>query len=205
MREVNRNGKVPKYVRRIELVQKRSIMYYQQQPSHPFLKIVVALPTMVTSCRGKNFRFVNIHHTHTWEFPNNHLRSYSFMFCSCNIILLDILSIWVLCRAIFSSGRYQNNFLKYVLHLIFISWGLLLLAIYSCLCYFSYLYSKNWQVFLIEAYKLMVLVWRASWHMKAMFFLLFVLWLTATSLVEIGLKYLLENIRRQQGICRTAN
>ncbi|KAB1210534.1 DNA polymerase delta catalytic subunit [Morella rubra] len=52
MREVNRNGKVPKYVRRIELVQKRSIMYYQQQPSHPFLKIVVALPTMVTSCRG---------------------------------------------------------------------------------------------------------------------------------------------------------
>ncbi|XP_062149325.1 DNA polymerase delta catalytic subunit [Alnus glutinosa] len=52
MREVNRNGKVPKYVRRIELVQKRSVMYYQQQTSHPFLKIVVALPTMVTSCRG---------------------------------------------------------------------------------------------------------------------------------------------------------
>jgi hypothetical protein len=54
MREVNRNGKVPKYVRRIELVQKRSVMYYQQQTSHPFLKIVVALPTMVTSCRGKS-------------------------------------------------------------------------------------------------------------------------------------------------------
>ncbi|KAE7998367.1 hypothetical protein FH972_002919 [Carpinus fangiana] len=52
MREVNRNGKVPKYVCRIELVQKRSVMYYQQQTSHPFLKIVVALPTMVTSCRG---------------------------------------------------------------------------------------------------------------------------------------------------------
>ncbi|KAG2716179.1 hypothetical protein I3843_05G168600 [Carya illinoinensis] len=52
MKEVNRNGKVPKYIRRIELVEKRSIMYYQQQTSHPFLKIVVALPTMVTSCRG---------------------------------------------------------------------------------------------------------------------------------------------------------
>lgn len=53
MKEVNRNSKVPQYVRRIELLQKRSIMYYQQQTSQPFLKIVVALPTMVTSCRGK--------------------------------------------------------------------------------------------------------------------------------------------------------
>ncbi|KAK4416654.1 DNA polymerase delta catalytic subunit [Sesamum alatum] len=52
MREANRNSKVPKFVRRIELVQRRSIMYYQQQSSQPFLKIVVALPTMVTSCRG---------------------------------------------------------------------------------------------------------------------------------------------------------
>ncbi|XP_024457292.1 DNA polymerase delta catalytic subunit isoform X2 [Populus trichocarpa] len=52
MREVNRNTKVPKFVRRIELVHKRSIMYYQQQQSHPFLKIVVALPTMVSGCRG---------------------------------------------------------------------------------------------------------------------------------------------------------
>lgn len=53
MREMNRNNRVPKLVRRIEMVQKRSIMYYQQQGSHPFLKIVVALPTMVASCRGK--------------------------------------------------------------------------------------------------------------------------------------------------------
>ncbi|CAK9171492.1 unnamed protein product [Ilex paraguariensis] len=52
MRETNRNSKVPKFVRRIEMVQKRSIMYYQEQRSQPFLKIVVALPTMVTSCRG---------------------------------------------------------------------------------------------------------------------------------------------------------
>lgn len=50
---MNRNSKVPKFVRRIELVRKRSIMYYQQQDSHPFLKIIVALPTMVASCRGK--------------------------------------------------------------------------------------------------------------------------------------------------------
>lgn len=52
MREANRNSKVQKFVRRIELVQRRNIMYYQQQGSQPFLKIVVALPTMVASCRG---------------------------------------------------------------------------------------------------------------------------------------------------------
>ncbi|KAK2656304.1 hypothetical protein Ddye_009356 [Dipteronia dyeriana] len=52
MRESNKNSKVPQFVRRIEMVQKRSIMYYQQQKSQPFLKIVVALPTMVASCRG---------------------------------------------------------------------------------------------------------------------------------------------------------
>ncbi|KAJ1401242.1 Ribonuclease H-like superfamily [Sesbania bispinosa] len=52
MREANRNNNVGKFVRRIEMVQRRSIMYYQQSNSHPFLKIVVALPTMVASCRG---------------------------------------------------------------------------------------------------------------------------------------------------------
>lgn len=60
MKEVNRNSKAPNFVRRIELVQKRSIMYYQQQTSQPFLKIVVALPTMVTSCRGILDRGVQI-------------------------------------------------------------------------------------------------------------------------------------------------
>lgn len=50
---MNRNSNVPKCVRRIEVVQRRSIMYYQTQASYHFLKIVVALPTMVTSCRGK--------------------------------------------------------------------------------------------------------------------------------------------------------
>lgn len=53
MREANRNSNVGKFVRRVEMVQRRSIMYYQQLKSHPFLKIVVALPTMVASCRGK--------------------------------------------------------------------------------------------------------------------------------------------------------
>ncbi|KAH9310163.1 hypothetical protein KI387_038074 [Taxus chinensis] len=52
MREANRNSKVPKFITKIEMVQKRSIMYYQEQQSRPFLKIVVALPTMVASCRG---------------------------------------------------------------------------------------------------------------------------------------------------------
>ncbi|MCL7051574.1 hypothetical protein MKW94_017829 [Papaver nudicaule] len=54
MRESNSKdiSKVSKFVLRMEIVQKRSIMYYQQVQSHPFLKIVVALPTMVASCRG---------------------------------------------------------------------------------------------------------------------------------------------------------
>ena len=53
MKDLNKNSRVPKFVRRIELVQKKGIMYYQQKKSQSFLKIVVALPTMVTSCRGK--------------------------------------------------------------------------------------------------------------------------------------------------------
>ncbi|KAH1245867.1 DNA polymerase delta catalytic subunit [Glycine max] len=52
MREANRNSNVGKFIRRIEMVQRRSIMYYQQSNSQPFLKVVVALPTMVASCRG---------------------------------------------------------------------------------------------------------------------------------------------------------
>ncbi|CAI0414268.1 unnamed protein product [Linum tenue] len=52
MRELNRDSKVSKIIKRIELVHKKSIMYYQQQESNPFLKIVLALPTMVPSCRG---------------------------------------------------------------------------------------------------------------------------------------------------------
>ncbi|XP_070670080.1 DNA polymerase delta catalytic subunit-like isoform X2 [Malus domestica] len=51
MGEVNRNSRVPKFTCRVEMMQKRSIMYYQQQDSEPFLTIVVALPTMVASCR----------------------------------------------------------------------------------------------------------------------------------------------------------
>ncbi|XXG87122.1 hypothetical protein AAC387_Pa11g1887 [Persea americana] len=52
MREANRNSKVPKFVVRIQMMQRRSIMHYQKQKSQTFLKIVVALPTMVASCRG---------------------------------------------------------------------------------------------------------------------------------------------------------
>lgn len=53
MRESNRNSNVSRFIRRVELVQKKSIMYYQQHQSQPFLKIVVGLPTMVASCSGK--------------------------------------------------------------------------------------------------------------------------------------------------------
>lgn len=54
MREANRNSNVQgNYVRDVVFVQKKSIMYYQQTDLHPFIKITVALPTMVASCRGK--------------------------------------------------------------------------------------------------------------------------------------------------------
>ncbi|XP_076949772.1 DNA polymerase delta catalytic subunit-like [Bidens hawaiensis] len=54
MREANKSNKfsVPRFIIRVELVKKKNIMYYQQHSSQPFLKIVVALPTMVASCRG---------------------------------------------------------------------------------------------------------------------------------------------------------
>lgn len=53
MGEANRNNKASMFIRRVEMVYKRNIMYYQQQDSNPFLKIVVSLPTMVARCRGK--------------------------------------------------------------------------------------------------------------------------------------------------------
>lgn len=53
MKDSNRNSNVPRFVKRIELVLKQTIMHYQPQQSQPFLKIVVALPTMVASCRGQ--------------------------------------------------------------------------------------------------------------------------------------------------------
>lgn len=52
MRKSNRSSKVSKFVHHIELVQKKSIMYYQQQKSENFLKIVIALPSMESTCLG---------------------------------------------------------------------------------------------------------------------------------------------------------
>ncbi|KAF0894590.1 hypothetical protein E2562_001890 [Oryza meyeriana var. granulata] len=52
MKDSNRSSNVPRFVKRIELMQKQTIMHYQPHQSQPFLKIVVALPTMVASCRG---------------------------------------------------------------------------------------------------------------------------------------------------------
>jgi len=50
--EDNRKSNVRKFIRRIEMVQRKSIMYYQQSDSQSFLKIVVALPKLVANCRG---------------------------------------------------------------------------------------------------------------------------------------------------------
>ena len=64
MREANRNSNVRKFIKRIETVHRKSIMYYQQKQSQPFLKIVVSLPTMVATCRGKTCTYVLKLHLH---------------------------------------------------------------------------------------------------------------------------------------------
>ncbi|XVF70581.1 hypothetical protein PTKIN_Ptkin11bG0173800 [Pterospermum kingtungense] len=88
MKDMNKNSKVPKCVRRIELVQKRSIVYYQQQKTQPFLKIVVALPTMVASCCGILDRGIQIDGLGTKSFmtyESNILFALRFMI-DCNIV-----------------------------------------------------------------------------------------------------------------------
>ncbi|OWM88838.1 hypothetical protein CDL15_Pgr020792 [Punica granatum] len=52
MRESNGSVEVPKCIIHIKPVQRRTIWYYQQQESNPFLKIVVVLLTMVASYHG---------------------------------------------------------------------------------------------------------------------------------------------------------
>ncbi|WOG82089.1 hypothetical protein DCAR_0101250 [Daucus carota subsp. sativus] len=52
MREANKNAHVPKFVRRVEMVLDKSIINRQELGPQPFLKIVVALPTMVAGCCG---------------------------------------------------------------------------------------------------------------------------------------------------------
>jgi DNA polymerase delta subunit 1 len=52
MREANRNSRLQLFITKIEIVQKRSIMYFQVQKARSFLKIFVGLPTMVAGCRG---------------------------------------------------------------------------------------------------------------------------------------------------------
>ncbi|XP_024377944.1 DNA polymerase delta catalytic subunit isoform X2 [Physcomitrium patens] len=60
MREANRNSKSQTFVTKIEVVQKRSVMYYQVQKARSFLKIFVGLPTMVAGCRGILEKGINI-------------------------------------------------------------------------------------------------------------------------------------------------
>ncbi|KAJ4831435.1 DNA polymerase delta catalytic subunit [Turnera subulata] len=88
MREANRNSKVPKFVQRVELVKKRSIMYYQKESSYPFLKIVVALPTMVSGCRGILDKGIHIDGLGTKSFmtyESNVLFALRFMI-DCNVV-----------------------------------------------------------------------------------------------------------------------
>ncbi|KAL9313895.1 hypothetical protein ACSQ67_019347 [Phaseolus vulgaris] len=88
MREANRNSNVGKFVRRIEMVQRRSIMYYQQSDSQSFLKIVVALPTMVASCRGildRGIQLDGLGMKSFWTYESNVLFALRFMI-DCNIV-----------------------------------------------------------------------------------------------------------------------
>ncbi|XP_074567466.1 DNA polymerase delta catalytic subunit [Curcuma longa] len=88
MRESNRSSNVARFIRRIELVQKKSIMCYQKDQFQPFLKIVVALPTMVASCRGILERGITIEGIGSRNFDtyeSNVLFALRFMI-DCNIV-----------------------------------------------------------------------------------------------------------------------
>ncbi|CAD6251806.1 unnamed protein product [Miscanthus lutarioriparius] len=88
MKESNRSSNVPRFVKRVELVQKQTIMHYQTQQSQPFLKIVVALPTMVASCRGILERGITIEGLGSKSFltyESNILFALRFMI-DCNIV-----------------------------------------------------------------------------------------------------------------------
>ncbi|MCO5575689.1 hypothetical protein L7F22_029493 [Adiantum nelumboides] len=60
MRDASRNSKSPIFVTSIEIMHKKSLMFFQQQKSRPFVKITVALPTMVATCRGILERGISI-------------------------------------------------------------------------------------------------------------------------------------------------
>ncbi|GAB4835573.1 DNA polymerase delta catalytic subunit [Ancistrocladus abbreviatus] len=103
MKETSRNSKVSQCIRRVELVQKRSIMYYQQQKSHPFLKIVVALPTMVATCRGildKGIQIDGLGMKSFLTYESNVLFALRFMI-DCNIVGGN----WIDVRA----GKYMKT------------------------------------------------------------------------------------------------
>lgn len=50
-RDKSRN---PRQCLRVELARKQTMMYYQPQPSRLFLKIVLAVPTLVAGCRSES-------------------------------------------------------------------------------------------------------------------------------------------------------
>mmetsp|Transcript_69065 Transcript_69065/g.218444 ORF Transcript_69065/g.218444 Transcript_69065/m.218444 type:complete len:1084 (+) Transcript_69065:53-3304(+) len=60
MGEQNKGRPEPEYIVRIEIERKQTVMCYQQEADRPFLKIVTALPTMVTTCRTIMERGVNV-------------------------------------------------------------------------------------------------------------------------------------------------
>ncbi|KMZ73586.1 DNA-directed DNA polymerase [Zostera marina] len=103
MRETNRNSNVPRFVKRVEIVKKKSIMYYQPQPCHSFLKIVVSLPTMVAGCRGileRGIQLEGLGMKNFITYESNVLFALRFMI-DCNIVGGNWIEI--------SSGKYKKT------------------------------------------------------------------------------------------------
>ncbi|CAN8270830.1 unnamed protein product [Cochlearia groenlandica] len=68
MRESCGYSNVQSFVDHIELVQRKSIMYYQQQKPHTFLKIFLALPKLESTCLGILDRGIHISGLGTMSF-----------------------------------------------------------------------------------------------------------------------------------------
>lgn len=105
MREANRNSKTQNFITKIEIVQKRSVMYYQVQKARSFLKIVVALPTMVAGCRGMKARTFIL-----WTINNSLVLD-----CSEANILIRSWSISAFLNFIYSTFTLQVDDLKRLL------------------------------------------------------------------------------------------
>jgi hypothetical protein len=50
----------PRQCLRVELARKQTMMYYQPQRDRLFLRVVLALPTIVTACKRESLRLLRV-------------------------------------------------------------------------------------------------------------------------------------------------